>query len=165
MATSHKGPAPNTTLWEEKTRHTWREGNRGEPCLALETDTDHAWPLAEEDGQSRGGKVFFSFRPLCTSFHRSGEKNLVSRQRTTRCSTFASIRVYLIYTVNIEEQQNQTSKKILWIFQTFLCEKCQFLSLTVYAATLPFSTTKAENRSWVFCLGCFNMFLGNSNNC
>lgn len=45
-----------------------------EPCLALETEMDRGWPVAKEDGQSRGGNVSFSFLLLCTSFHKKWGK-------------------------------------------------------------------------------------------
>lgn len=64
---------------------------------------DRAWPLAEEDGQSRGRKVFSSFLLLCTSFHKKWEKILGFRQWTTCCSNFAPIRVFLIIFQNYHE--------------------------------------------------------------
>lgn len=85
----------------------------GEPCLALETEMDRAWPLAEEDGRSRGGKVSSSFLLLCTSFHKKWGKNLVFRQWKTCCSTLASIHVCLTIFQNYHERPKTQNHRMV----------------------------------------------------
>lgn len=64
--------------------------------------------------------------------------------------------------VNMEKQQKTKTAPEILTFQTFLHEKCLVLRWTEYTAILAFSTTRSENRSWGFCLLCFNILSGNS---
>lgn len=89
---SHKGPALNIALCEERSIIPEER-----EILSCPGNKDSAGPLAEEDRQSRGEKAFSSFLLFCAYFHKKSGRNLAFRL------TFASIHILLIIFQNHHE--------------------------------------------------------------